>query len=139
MGAFSAFDTLTPSYIVSLPYTYLFMYASISQLYQISSDTYDLEQQNIFLTAMKSWKMLSGYLPLNQNPLSEEHEDEKKELERQAWALRPGIFSKINILVLVLALSNIGLLSLLLYEMKTTQSPPGYGIFFITTAAGVHG
>lgn len=115
------------------------MYASISQLYQILSDTYDLEHQNIFLTAMKSWKMLSGYLPLNQNPLSEEREDEKKELERQAWALRLSIFSKINILVLVLALSNVGLLSLLLYEMKTTHSPPGYGIFSSTTAADVHG
>lgn len=118
---------------------YLFMYASISQLYQISSDAYDLEHQNTFPIIMESWRRLYGYLPLNQNPLSEERKDEQKQLERQACALRPSIFSKVNLLVLVLAISNFGLLSLLRYELKATQSPPGYGIFFITTAAGVHG
>ena len=87
---------------------------------------------------MKSWKRLHRYLPLDQNPLSEERKNEQKPLERHARALRPCTFSKINLLVLVLALSNVGLLSLLLCENKATQSPPGYSMFSIKAAAGVH-
>lgn len=116
---------------------YSYRYASISQLYP---NSVNIEHQNTFSTIMKSWKRLYRYLPLDQNPLSEveERKNEQKPLERPARALRPCIFSKINLLVLVLALSNFGLLSLLLCENKATQSPPGYSMFSIKAAAGVH-
>lgn len=86
---------------------------------------------------MNSSKKL--YLPLNQDQLSDECDDEQKQLERHAWAWRLSAFSKSSLIILVLALSNLVFLSLRLYEIKANQSPPDYGILSGTTAASIYG
>lgn len=130
-SALSAFDTLGARLVLYAYRTYVCMFFSLFQLYYISSVPHDLEDQNTIPVDMTSSKKL--YLPLNQDPLSDARDDGQEQLDRHAWVLKSSIFSKSNLIILVLALSNLGFLWLQLYEMKARQTPPGYGILSSTT------
>lgn len=83
------------------------------------------------IKAFFSVKMESSkefYLPLNQSPLLDERDDGQNRPDSHALASNSSFFSKSTLAILILALCNVGFLSRWLYEMKTKESPLGYGM-----------
>ena len=74
---------------------------------------------------MKPLKKL--YLPLNQDPISNDDNAGREKAEKSEWAGKAFTIVKRNILTLLLAVSNILLIWLSFSARKGEESPAGYG------------